>query len=116
MSCPEFVSRSLAVRTAAHIAHLMSKSYSAHIALADFYEALVDKVDRYAELHMAEKAGVTFPSVPTPTGTPVGLLNDYLVLVRKEFAEEGLTKSKENVLVEIEELTLSTLYKLKNLS
>lgn len=115
MSCPKFVAQSLAVRTAAHILHLTSTSYAQHIALAEFYEALVDLVDRYAEIHIAEAASVSFPSAVPPRGEPLALLTDYLELVRDELAEDGANKTKETILAEIEELTLRTLYKIKRL-
>jgi hypothetical protein len=113
MSCPKFVAQSLAVRTAAHILHLTANSYARHVALADFYEALVDLVDRYAEIHMAEAGAVSYPSLVPPRGEAVSVLQDYLELVRVELAEDGSNKTKETILAEIEELTLRTLYKLK---
>lgn len=46
MSTPaEFVARSFAVRTAAHLAHLQSRSYAEHVALGGFYDSLIDLVD-----------------------------------------------------------------------
>ena len=52
MSCPQFIADSLALRTAAHLAHLSADSYSEHVALGEFYEALLDLVDSYAEVYM----------------------------------------------------------------
>jgi hypothetical protein len=115
MSCPKFVAQSLAVRTATHILHLTSTSYAHHKALQTFYEDLVDLTDRYAEAHMAEAGIVSFPSLVPPRGAPVEVLQDYLELVREELTEDGANKTKETILTEIEELTLATLYKLKNL-
>ena len=115
MSCPKFVAQSLAVRTATHILHFISTSYAQHMALGDFYEGLVDLVDRYAEIHMAEAASVSFPSAVPPRGTPAAVLTDYLELVREEMADEATNKTKETILTEIEELTLRTLYKIKRL-
>ena len=116
MSCPKFVAQSLAVRTATHILHLTSASYAQHMALGDFYEDLVDLVDRYAEIHMAEAGVVSYPSAVPPRGTPAAVLTDYLRLVREEMADEAMNKTKETILTEIEELTLRTLYKIKTLS
>ena len=115
MSCPKFVAQSLAVRTATHILHLTSTSYAQHMALGDFYEGLVDLVDRYAEIHMAEAGVVSYPSAVPPRGTPTAVLTDYLELVREEMADEATNKTKETILTEIEELTLRTLYKIKRL-
>ena len=41
MSCQTFVARAFAVRTAAHVAHLTTTSYAQHIALDEFYTALL---------------------------------------------------------------------------
>ena len=52
MSTPaEFIARAFAVRTAAHLAHLRSRSYAEHVALGGFYDALIGLVDSYAEAH-----------------------------------------------------------------
>lgn len=32
MSCPQFIAESMALRTAAHLAHLSSESYAQHVA------------------------------------------------------------------------------------
>jgi hypothetical protein len=37
----EFIARAFAVRTAAHLAHLQSRSYAEHVALGGFYDSLV---------------------------------------------------------------------------
>ncbi len=47
----EFIMRCLHVRTNAHVLHLKTRSYAAHVALGEFYEGLVDLVDRYAEAY-----------------------------------------------------------------
>ena len=39
-------------RTAAHIAHLQTKSYATHKALGGFYEGIIDLADRFAETWM----------------------------------------------------------------
>jgi uncharacterized protein YgfB (UPF0149 family) len=103
----------MAVRTAAHLAHLTTRSYSTHKALDEFYTTLVDLVDRYAEAHLGEHGNVTFPSAVPPKGDPDEILKDYLEVIREELDEESDHKTKETILTEIEELVLSTLYKLK---
>ena len=116
MSCQKFVAESFAVRTAAHIAHLLTTSYAQHIALDGFYSGLVDLTDRYAEVAMgAEGRFKSIPNVATPTGDIVDILEDYRALVLEEIEEDNTSPAKVNILTDIEELTLSTLYKLKNL-
>ena len=68
--CPKFIAESLAVRTAAHLLHLSSRSYAQHNALGDFYEALTDLADKYAEVYMGLETQVTtWPTVKAPLGS-----------------------------------------------
>ena len=114
MSCPEFIVQSFAVRTAAHLLHLSSKSYAQHVALGDFYEALSDLTDKYAEVYMGLENQVTsWPSKTPPLGAPVEVLSAYLLSVRKEQKEDNDSQALLNILAEMEELTAQTLYKLR---
>ena len=116
MSCPAFVAQSFAVRTAAHVAHLVSESYAEHIALGEFYEGLTDLVDEYAEMFLATApASTAFPPHIPPKTAPVKLLEDYLADVRDEQSEDTYSQAMQNTLAEIEALTLRTLYKLRRL-
>lgn len=117
MSCPEFVAKSLAMRTAVHLAHLTTKSYATHVALNEFYDGIVDPVDRLAEVHLAENPDAVFPLVRVQDFTDLNrTFAAYLAEVRKELKGEAAHKAKENIITEIEELTLSTIYKLKRFS
>ena len=114
MSCPDFIAQSFAVRTAAHLAHLTSRSYAQHMALGDFYDALGDQIDKYAEVYMGLEDQVTsWPSKTPPTGAPVEVLSAYMLSVRREQKEDNDSQALLNVLVDIEELTAQTLYKLR---
>lgn len=116
MSCPAFVSQTLAVRTAAHLAHLTSRSYAQHMALEDFYDALGDQIDKYAEVYMGLIGRQpAFPAVkPLDYDDPVELVEDYLDLIKDEFKEdEKGSQALLNILAGLEELTAQTIYKLK---
>lgn len=114
MSCPKFIVDSFAVRTAAHLLHLSSTSYAQHVALAGFYDALVGLIDRYAEAYMAMDGQIK--SWPTPSkfeaSGPIVLLQAYLDTVQAEQGEDE-SEALENILAEIEELTMGTIYKLR---
>lgn len=117
MSCPAFIAQSLAVRTAAHLLHLSSKSYAQHIALGEFYEALVGRVDAYAEVYMGIEGRIaTFPAVLPPKGAPIDVLEDYLDTVQAEAEEDHDSEALKNILAEIEALTAQALYKLRFLA
>jgi len=77
-ACAELVARCFAARTAAHFLHLRSTSYAQHVALNEFYTAIVDKADAYAECHMGvEGIFKSFPAIALPLGSdPLGLLTD----------------------------------------
>ena len=84
------------------------------MALGDFYDALTDLTDKYAEVYMGLEDQVTsWPSRTPPTGAPVEVLSAYLLSVRKEQKEDNDSQALLNILAEMEELTAQTLYKLK---
>lgn len=118
MTHAEFVAKSFATRTAAHTLHLLSDSYAQHIALGEFYDALLDKTDEYAEVAMGIHG--QFESIPflrAPTDSPVALLEAYERLVNDQLDATDTTRdlSLNNILCELQGLTARTLYKLKNL-
>jgi len=115
MSCPVFIAESFAVRTSAHMLHLASHSYAQHIALNEFYEGMLDKVDSFAEVYQGVNGQIEkYPSItPDQTDDPVELLEEYLDTIT---AEERVCKNSQallNILAELEQLTKNTLYKLK---
>jgi Family of unknown function (DUF5856) len=117
-SCPTFVAEAFALRTAIHFAHLSSKSYSEHVALGDFYDALLTLTDKYAEVFMGLEGQVPaakWPAVMPPTGTPISMLEEFLEDIAEEEDEDSDRQSLLNILAEMEELTAQTLYKLRNL-
>lgn len=46
----ELVGRVFATRNAAHLLHFSTGSYAAHMALGDFYEAIVEQIDEVVEV------------------------------------------------------------------
>lgn len=116
MSCPQFTADSFAVRTAIHLAHILTRSYAQHVALSEFYETLTDKIDAYVEVYLGLDHKITsFPSSPLPTGSPEEILTEYMDVVLLELAEDHASEALKNILAEIEELTARTLYKLRRL-
>ena len=112
--CAELVARCFAARTTAHCNHLTTTSYAQHVALGDFYEALSDLVDAYAEIYQGTAGQIrTYPNVVPSRSEPVKLLEDYLELVLAEQTEDTEGEALRNVLAEIEALTARSLYKLK---
>ena len=116
MSTPaEFIARAFAVRTAAHLAHLRSRSYAEHVALGGFYDALIGLVDSYAEAYQGLFSLIEdYPTTPVPTGAPLSTLVDFADWVRAQRDTLGQGETAlENILDEVVALTAQTIYKLR---
>jgi len=113
--CAELVARCFAARTAAHFAHFTTRSYAAHVALNEFYDAIVDAADTFAECHMGvEGPFKSFPNVPVPTGEPVDWLLDLHRWIKAHRTEcaDGSTELA-NLIDEILSVIDKSFYKLK---
>lgn len=102
-------------RTNTHIAHLQTKSYAAHKALNEFYDAVVDLADTFAESVQGTQGILTgYDLGKLNTGDIVALLKSNqqeLLSIRSQFnaAKEGhLIQLIDDMI----ELYTSTLYKL----
>ena len=117
MSCPSFIIQCFAVRTSAHLLHLSSTSYAQHIALNEFYDALLGLTDQYAEVYMGLEGQIK--SWPGPATVerkdPIVLLEDFLESVQAEVADDIDSQALTNILAEMEALTAQSLYKLRSL-
>lgn len=113
--CPELIARCFAARTAAHFAHLTTRSYSEHMALAGFYDGIVPLADAFAEAYMGvEGIFKAFPTIPVSSKPPLEMLtelHDWITKHRTECAD-GNTELA-NLIDEILSLIDSTFYKLK---
>jgi len=116
-SAAELVARCFAARTAAHFAHLKCRKYACHIALGEFYDALVDVVDAFAECYQGVFGVIpSYPDVGVPSGelTPIKELREWLVDHRSA-ASRG-QRELENLIDEITAVCDRTIYKIVNLS
>lgn len=114
--CAELVARCLAARTAMHIAHLKSRSYSEHMALGDFYNAIADAADNFIECYMGVEGMVhDYPTVDLDLKTPplefLPKLHDWITKHRDECA--GGSTELANLIDEILAVIDRTFYKLK---
>lgn len=114
----ELISRGFASRNAAHIEHWKTDSFARHMALGDFYESIIDKIDAIVEAYQGAfdlvKVG-TLDRQP-PAGDIIKYLEDDMEWISKNRMSicRGLP-SLDNLLQDMEDLYLSTLYKLKRL-
>lgn len=64
MKGAELFARCRAASTAAHFAHLLTSSYSEHVALNTFYEEIIDLADAFAETFIGRYGKFdSFPNV-----------------------------------------------------
>ena len=56
---PTFISTMLHSATVTHLQHLSTKSYAQHVALATYYDAIVELVDAYAEAYQGRYGVIT---------------------------------------------------------
>lgn len=115
MSAGDLVMALFNSRTAAHVAHLQTASYAAHVALNVFYDGVVDLADRFAEAYQGCYGPIKFTgSSFSLERDPVKMLKSLKSMVgacRADFDEPAL----HNIIDETSELIASTLYKLQQL-
>lgn len=114
----EFIARMFAIRDASHLAHWASRgpgSYAMHMALGDFYDGLIDKLDAFVEAYQGYY-GLIKDVTPVPYSR-----KDILKQLQSEAKWLGENceaicqenEALENILQEIEALFAKTYYRLK---
>ena len=115
----DFVTKLLAMRSAAHVAHWATDSYAAHVALNEFYDGIVDLFDTFVEQYQGYYGKKMAPEVSSMKVENIMEqiedecewieANRYQVCSRDETA-------LQNTIDEILRLHQTTIYKLKFLS
>jgi hypothetical protein len=105
-------------RNVTHIEHLKTKSYAQHKALGHFYDDVIDLADKLAEAYQGDKG--LMGEIPLYTKIPDCSIDVFLEKQLKtidELRKDVTDRSAiQNIIDEVVELYLSTLYKLRNLS
>jgi hypothetical protein len=116
-TCGALMMELMHVRTNAHLLHLKTRSYSAHMALGSFYDDLVDLIDSLAEAYQGRYGIINYPDVPFKQEADAIMM---LKTIRRYIDDNrmGMVPDSElqNILDEILALMDSTLYKLEFLS
>lgn len=111
------IAKCFEARTAAHLAHLSTQSYSKHKALDDFYNDIVEATDEYAEVYMGLEGRIT--AWPKAECSEKNILDCILELIG--WLEENRSKcayghrALENLIDNITAVAARTVYKLENL-
>ena len=105
-------------RTVAHIEHLKTKSYAQHKALGKFYDEVIELADKLAEAYQGDKG--LLQTIPLYAKIPDSSIDMFLEKQLHTIDELRKTASSrsaiQNIIDEVIELYLSTIYKLRNLS
>ena len=116
----DFVGTLFLARDVAHSVHLNTRSFSKHMALNTFYDSIIDLADAFAEAYQGRHGLIGPISLMSAKKTTniVEFLEDSLAQVegmRYDVCEKTDT-SLQQLIDNIVELYLTTLYKLKFLA
>lgn len=106
-------------REIAHREHLRTQSYAQHIALNEFYDAIVDRADAIAEAYQGRHGLIK--DIPILDNDLSGAIDDVLEKLLKMVEKIRYTAVEkddtaiQNLIDEAVAQFLSTLYKLRNL-
>ena len=120
MSCADFVGTLFLARDVAHSVHLNTRSFAKHMALNEFYDAIVDLADKFAEAYQGRHGmigPITLMSAKK-TGNILEFLQDSLADIERMRYEvcEKSDSPLQNIIDEIVGQYLSSIYKLKFLA
>jgi len=102
------------LRTAAHLAHWKTKSYSEHVALGEFYDELLSSLDKYVEAQQGVFGLIG--KVEGETKNIKTAIHDELLWItenRSKISKD--VPALENIIDELSAVHMKALYKLENL-
>jgi hypothetical protein len=107
-------------RNVAHSVHLNTRSYSKHVALNTFYDSVIDVADAFAEAYQGRHGLIGPIAIPAAKKTTniIEFLQGQLAEIEKGRYEvcDKSDSSIQQLIDNIVELYLTTLYKLKFLA
>jgi DNA-binding ferritin-like protein len=120
MKCSDFVGILFLARDVTHSVHLNTRSYAKHKALQKFYESIIDLADAFAEAYQGRHGLIGPISLMSAkkTSNVIEFLESQLAeieSVRYDVVDKS-DSSMQQLIDNIIELYLSTLYKLRFLA
>ena len=114
----QLIQRVFVTRNMAHLAHWKTKSYSQHMALGDFYDGIVDGIDKIVEAHQGVFGLVEVDSIPAAKGGDIikHLQSECVWIAQNREKIAQNVAAIENLIDGLSETYMTTIYKLKNLS
>lgn len=105
-----------AARTAAHFAHLKTRSFAQHKALNEFYDGIVDAADKFAEAYQGRFGLITeYPAVEhLNDDDPLNMVHGLRQWIdeHRDAATKGASEL-ENIVDELQDLNDKAIYQLK---
>jgi len=116
-NCALFAATLLHSATNTHFFHWSTDSYAKHVALAEYYDGVVDLTDQFVESYMGRYGKITkFPNQYHQPKEPVSYLKSLQGFVEEARKELPQDSELQNLIDEIADLINSTLYKLRFLN
>lgn len=113
----QLIARAFSARNITHFRHLTSRSYSEHMALGEFYEAIIDAVDSLVECYIGQFGQIEeLPSVVHDSTDLIEFLreeSDWIEVSRDEIANDSAAIG--NLIDNVTAIYLRAIYKLENL-
>jgi DNA-binding ferritin-like protein len=115
----QFVAVLLHSGTVTHMQHLATKSYAQHVALGEFYNAIIELADTYAEAYTGAYQQIPITaysndfSVTKDPEAYLQMIKRYVDVHRKDLPDDT---ALQNIVDEIVGQIDSTLYKLRFLN
>ncbi len=110
----ELITKIFTERNNSHARHWSTDSYAQHQALGEFYENVIEILDRYVESYMGTFGRIE--DIPDDVDNISQVVRDNLIFLnenRSELSKE--VPALENILDELAGLHMTTLFKLENL-
>jgi len=110
----ELITKIFTERNNSHAKHWSTDSYAQHQALGEFYENVIEILDKYVEAYMGTFGKIE--DIPEDVDNICQVVRDNLIWLnesRSELSKE--VPALENILDELAGLHMSTLFKLENL-
>lgn len=107
----DLIKKMFEARNEAHLEHWRTKSFAQHAALGEYYDEVVDTVDKFVEAYQG-----TFGIVETGKKDVAKIIHDDIIWLNdnREKLCKGVS-ALENIIDELTALHMKTLYKLENL-
>lgn len=113
----DFIKSLFMVRTAVHMLHLSSQSYSEHKALETLYNKLGDDIDDIIECHQGDIGQLIVPSsikeVDLAGKNAITFISDFLSYTKKERESFPVSKGVNSLIDNLESHLQRAVYRLK---